>query len=667
MKREKSVVEFEAYLKRRFPGRRTAKDYISDVRKFLTACPKELREVTVCDIDAFVDQQRQDGLKASTTKRRAAALKTYFDFLAEESGDLSWENPVRMKRHGGKQARQLPRDLSDEAVERLWGVIRSKRDRAWFALMLRAGLRVGEVTSLKIEDILTAGSDEQPARLRVCGKGEKERIVLLTGDAYTVLDTWLKERPASNHKHVFVNERDGGPLSTSGIEYCLRDYAKLSGVPATPHRLRHTYARQLTEAGMPITHLGKLMGHAQVTTTQIYTAGADPKLAQVYQQTIERIENAALVIRPAAEMPPTQIPIPPAVPVEEPKTVVADWKTWETQFPAPLRQVTVDFVRRRMSRWKPRRRNERVLKILGEFRRFWTIQMQLRPIQHPSELILQDLHAYQAYRSTVVTAQTADWTISLVISLLQDLADQGQPVNASVFRFSPRSRPESLPRYLQEDQAQRLEQYAAARFADPDPLIRLENACFFILAHAGLRAAECIDLTFQDLDLSGQRLFVRLGKGQRDRCVYLSNTACHALQLYLGSSLLPPTAPLFAYPNGKPITYSWLKRHMISLARTVGIPDFSPHRLRHTLATRLLNAGMDITDIQKILGHEHVNTTMIYARVLDHSVEAHYRIAMHQIELQQMPLSDTPLPASFWPSSDHNVDAYLPSTLDNSV
>jgi site-specific recombinase XerD len=262
MERDESLRKFKEHLQRRFPDRRTAKDYVSDLRQFMTSCSKAWREVNMHDIDNFVDQQRQNGLKAATVKRRAAALKTFFDFLAEESGDLNWANPVRMKRHAGKQGRRLPRDLSNAAVEQVWAHIASERDRAWFALMLRAGLRVGEVASLKREDILAPARDNQPARLRVCGKGRKERIVLLTGDAYAVLQTWLQVRPGSDHEQVFLNERDGGPLSENGIEYCLREYGQQAGCPVTPHQLRHTYARQLTEAGMPVTSLGKLMGHA---------------------------------------------------------------------------------------------------------------------------------------------------------------------------------------------------------------------------------------------------------------------------------------------------------------------------------------------------------------------------------------------------------------------
>jgi site-specific recombinase XerC len=191
-----SLQQFDRYLQRRFPDRRTAVDYMSDVRQFMAVCPKPWREVTLQDIDAFVDQQRETGLSQATIKRRVAALKTYFDFLAEDSGELHRPNPVRFKRHAGKQPRRLPRDLSDETVEHVWNVMVSPRDRAWFVLMLRAGLRVGEVVSLQLTDLLASSQADQPARLRVCGKGRKERVVLLTADAYAVLNAWLQARPA---------------------------------------------------------------------------------------------------------------------------------------------------------------------------------------------------------------------------------------------------------------------------------------------------------------------------------------------------------------------------------------------------------------------------------------------------------------------------------------
>src|SRR3989304_467074 len=99
MDRDESLHKFELYLQRRFPERRTSKDYLCDLRQFVAHCQKPWREVNMHDIDAFVDQQRTQVLKAATVNRRVAALKPFFDFLAEETDDLSWPHRGRLKRH----------------------------------------------------------------------------------------------------------------------------------------------------------------------------------------------------------------------------------------------------------------------------------------------------------------------------------------------------------------------------------------------------------------------------------------------------------------------------------------------------------------------------------------------------------------------------------------
>jgi site-specific recombinase XerD len=668
-----SLQQFDRYLQRRFPDRRTAVDYMSDVRQFMAVCPKPWREVTLQDIDAFVDQQRETGLSQATIKRRVAALKTYFDFLAEDSGELHRPNPVRFKRHAGKQPRHLPRDLSDETVERVWSVMVSPRDRAWFALMLRAGLRVGEVVSLQLTDLLASSQADQPARLRVCGKGRKERVVLLTADAYAVLNAWLQARPASQQPYVFLNDR-GGALTANGIEWLLHQYGEQVGVTLTPHQLRHTYARQLTEAGMPLTSLSKLMGHAQVSTTQIYTAGADPELMQAYQTAMAQLAHQALptVEPPALSHPEApRLPLTPGTPVTESvPPPLPEWKQWMPDLPVELRQASLAYTQHSLSTCPPKHQRRKALKVLAQFCRFWSWQQTHHPITHLAELRLADLQAYQDERLAAgIAASTIDRDLAYVVGLLREQADRGQLVDGSVFRLRPLPRPENLPRYLTEDESQRLETYVQGRLNQAEPVIRLENACFFVLAHTGLRARECADLMFQDLDLPSQRLRVRQGKGQRDRVVYLSKIACQALTAYLGRTQFSPTTPLWLKPNDQPFAESWLREHIATLGEAAGVPNVTPHRLRHTLATRLLNAGMDITRIQKLLGHEHLDTTLIYARALDTTVEADYRRAMGQIEQRQMPLSNTPIPVANWPTQAvaEREQILKELALDNSV
>jgi site-specific recombinase XerD len=669
--RESDIERFQQYLQRRAPERRTAINYGSDVRQFAAVCPKAWPEVTMHDIDAFVDQQRHAGLGPATVKRRVAGLKVFFDFLAEEAGDLAWPNPVRFKRHAGRQPQRLPRDLTNEQVAELWAAISSARDRAWFALMLRAGLRVGEVVHLHISDVLTAPNAAQPARLRVWGKGQKERIVLLTADAYAVLQAWLQQRPTREHATVFLNER-GQPLTTSGIEWLLQGYGQQIGLSVTPHQLRHTFARQLTEGGMPLASLGQLLGHAQLSTTQIYTAGADPALAQAYQTAMAQLASQPLPAPLPAEpeppvlTPPLYLAVSPVAP-----PILPDWEAWAPDLPSGLRQASLAFVQRRWSTWKPQRRRVEALLHLSRLRQFWGWQLTHRPIQAVAELSLADLSAYQQDHSAQGYAPTTiNRSLHYVLALAHDLADQDQPIPANLFRLRHLPRPDALPRHLSEGESQQLDIYLQRQLSRSDPLTRLDTACLAILAHTGLRASELIDLQFQDLDRSADRLLVRQGKGSRDRVVYLSKLAHQALAGYLGGVSHLPTAPLLTRPDGRALTYTWLRAHVAAVGLATGVADLTAHRLRHTLATRLLNAGMDITRIQKLLGHAHLSTTLVYARIQNATVEADYRQAMAKIELQQPPLSDTPLLMANWPTqpavepADH---IFKERTLDNSV
>jgi site-specific recombinase XerD len=664
--RDKYIEQFKQYLERRAPGRRTSIDYVSDVRQFALFCTKPWFEVTMHDIDTFVDKQRQNGLSGATIKRRVAGLKVFFDFLAEESGQLCWPNPVRFKRHAGKQPKRLPRDLSNDQVAQLWGQISLARDRAWFVLMLRAGLRVSEVVRLKLNDLLSPPTGDQPARLRVTGKGQKERVVLLTSDAYAVLQEWLRERPVREHDLIFLNDRQQ-PLTANGIEWLLGRYAQAVDLKVTPHQLRHTYARQLTEGGMPLASLGQLLGHAQLSTTTIYTAGADPELVQAYQTAMAHLANQVLPGGGPPEPDPAQ-PLSvstslPAPEISEPPP--PDWAEWAPDLPSGLRQASLAFVQRRYSTWKAQRRRQQALHLLGYFRRFWNWQLAYRPISQPVELRLSDLQAYQQDQAQAGKApMTINRAVAHILALWRDLLDQGQPVDPAIARLRELPRPDSLPRYLNETDMHGLESFVGQRLGQPDPLVRLENACFFVLAHTGIRASECVDLRRQDLDLAGRRLLIRQGKGQRDRVVYLSDLATTALIHYLVEIHLTPTSPLFIRPTGKPITYSWLRQHIVALGPAAGDIAVSPHRLRHTLATRLLNAGMKETAIQKILGHEQLSTTMIYARILDKTVETDYQQAMRQIESQQMPLSRTSDLVTNWPTPE-----FMPAqvTVNDSV
>jgi site-specific recombinase XerD len=327
-----ALQKFEQQLRRRSPERSTPVHYVSDVRQFQQFCPKLWSEVTHANVAAFVDHGLKQGWKPTTLQRRVAALKVFFDFVADESEQADRPNPVQPSRHAPRRGERLPRDLPDELVERLWMQIDHPRDQVAFMLMLRAGLRVGEVVALKRSDILAPATSTSPARLRVLGKGRKERTVYLTTDAYAVLERWLQIIPSAPDTPLLLNRRGQG-MTVNGVQERLRHYTAKLGVSITCKQKRHTFARQLVEHDLPVSTLAKLMGHSALSTTQVYIAGADPQVRQAYQAAMSSwtIETSAAPPTPAASRLPEPVPPTPTPPA--PPAPVVTVETWGVTLP----------------------------------------------------------------------------------------------------------------------------------------------------------------------------------------------------------------------------------------------------------------------------------------------------------------------------------------------
>ena len=137
---KEAIEAFKQYLSHRYPGRSTTKHYLSDLAIFCEfvgyATPQE---VTVKMIDQFVKMQVEQGLRPATINRRLSTLSSFYEYLIGEKEDPQWQNPVHWRRHSIRPGRHLPRDVSDQTVETLLGVIEDLRDRAMVMLMLGAG------------------------------------------------------------------------------------------------------------------------------------------------------------------------------------------------------------------------------------------------------------------------------------------------------------------------------------------------------------------------------------------------------------------------------------------------------------------------------------------------------------------------------------------------
>jgi site-specific recombinase XerD len=620
--------QYESYLKRRFPDRSTAKHYVSDLRIFMKHYTGPLTEVTTQDVDRFVDQQRAAGLSPATVKRRAAALKTFYDFVAEELHDPGRDNPVSMRRHAGRQPQKLPRDLKDEEVQCVLAVIESERDMAMVSLMLYAGLRVGEVVCLRTVDITVPEDAQAPVRLRVLGKGRKERVTYLHRAGYAPVAQYLVTQSGTDAASPLFRNRFGDPIGVGGVQARMTHYAALSGVEVTCHRLRHTYGRWMVEGEMPVLTLSRLMGHASIQTTQGYIDGADPQVRRSYEAAMERSREQP---RPAA----VKISRPLVTPEKDTATVVRELpptftgEDWMPDWPAWLRAGCVAWVQQQWYQWKPSQRHNHARVRLYELRQFWNWQLTQREWRDWEELSTADISAFvDAQLSGKLTAGTVNRILNTLYALLRYLHRQQRLTHIP---HRPKiALPDSLPKHLMPAEVLALETFVSQQQQQqqaPAHVVHLDIALYYLLAHAGLRICEALDLQVQDLDLANQRIRINCGKWGHDRVVFLTTDAAQALSAYLQT--VPHAAhDLVLSKQGRPLRYHEAYYSLRHLGEAAGVSQLGPLRLRHTYATLLLNNGVPLESLRRLMGHKNLSTTLIYARMADETMEQQYQVAM---------------------------------------
>jgi site-specific recombinase XerD len=275
------VRSFHKWLRWKSPQTTTAVHYLSDVRLFFHWVDKAPQAVTLHDVDRYIEQCQQRGHAIATVNRRLAAVRSFYHFLAVER-ETAPANPVLPRRHFIRQGRRLPRDVEDSQLERLFAVITEPRDRAMFGLMLRCGLRVGEVRGLSLSDLYLHQSPNSLPRLWVRGKNGSQRVVYLSAQALSLLEAWLVARPDSPDTALFLN-RFGRRLSVTGIQDRLAGYCRQADLWLTCHQLRHTFGRHLVEAGVPPTTIQRLLGHARLRTSELYMHISDQQVQTDYQ------------------------------------------------------------------------------------------------------------------------------------------------------------------------------------------------------------------------------------------------------------------------------------------------------------------------------------------------------------------------------------------------
>lgn len=269
----------------------TSKAYKLDIERFVTyeqvkgaASPSEVGSRSLRE---YIYHLKDLGLAAASIRRNISAVRTYFKFLLGE-GHVVRDPSERLETP--KRWRTLPEVLTVDEVERLLAAPSldeplAFRDRAMLEVAYGAGLRVSEWISLAVRDVML-----QDHLVRVFGKGAKERLVPIGRRAIGAIAIYLRElRPTLERgegKGILFLSARGQPLSRMGAWKILRKYVDQVGItkPVSPHTLRHSFATHLLEGGADLRAVQEMLGHVDISTTQIYTHIDREYLRSVHKQ-----------------------------------------------------------------------------------------------------------------------------------------------------------------------------------------------------------------------------------------------------------------------------------------------------------------------------------------------------------------------------------------------
>lgn len=256
-----------------------------DLAPFATYCAAakiaELRRISSHDVRAHISRQHRAGLQPVTLHRHLSSIRNLFAYAVRQN--LLDANPAAVVR-APKVRRKLPGVITADALNSaLDAPVESPdaRDQAIVELLYSAGLRRAELLALDLAQI----ADGQ-RELRITGKGNRQRIVMIGRKARAALDRWMAvraQRAAPGETALFVGAR-GRRLANSGLAQALKDWGRRHGLDTHlhPHRLRHSFATHLLENTGDLRAVQEMLGHANLTTTQIYTHLDWKHLAQVY-------------------------------------------------------------------------------------------------------------------------------------------------------------------------------------------------------------------------------------------------------------------------------------------------------------------------------------------------------------------------------------------------
>jgi integrase/recombinase XerC len=274
----------------------TVKSYQRDINHLVTYCKNksvhQWADLKQSDVRSHIASRHRQGLSSTSLQRELSAIRSFYNFLLKKC--LAESNPAQYVK-APKQARKLPKTLD---VDQISGLLEAGtnstleiRDLAMFELFYSSGLRLSELAALNLTDI-----DLPDNSLMVrTGKGGKSRILPIGSKAVTAINNWLQQRlksVAATESALFISIR-GKRLGQRSIELRLEQWCKKKGIAEHihPHMLRHSFASHLLESSQDLRAVQELLGHCNISTTQIYTHLDFQHLADVYDKAHPRAKK----------------------------------------------------------------------------------------------------------------------------------------------------------------------------------------------------------------------------------------------------------------------------------------------------------------------------------------------------------------------------------------
>ena len=292
----KPINDFERYLRsERNASPHTIANYRRDLKKLQDYCLRQnieqLEQISPSDIRLCLGQLHRQGLSGSSLQRWLSSSRSFFTFASRKYGlQLNPASGIRAPKSPKKLPKTLDADQTQQYLEISGDEWIACRDRAIVELFYSSGLRLAELVGLDIAHIDMAGGNA-----RVLGKGRKERLVPIGRFALKALQEWLKRRreiPINDYQALFVSKR-GKRISPRTVQQRLQKLSLEQGMDGKvhPHMLRHSFASHLLESSGDLRAVQELLGHANISTTQVYTHLDFQHLAKVYDKAHPRAQK----------------------------------------------------------------------------------------------------------------------------------------------------------------------------------------------------------------------------------------------------------------------------------------------------------------------------------------------------------------------------------------